>query len=105
MELGKDATEEEELVEKQEQHYAEVMDKVYESLNLLAEYEKSYKIYEAAQPDPELAKKEAEEKASKALLAKQLKDEEALQKQEFEAATKAEVERTKKELWANVMES
>ena len=52
------------------------------SLNLLADYEKSYKIYEAAHPDPDLAKKEAEEKASKEALAKQLKEEELLHKQE-----------------------
>ena len=64
MEVGKDETEEDALVEKQEQHYEEVMEKIYESLNLLADYEKSYKIYEAAQPDPDLAKKEAEEKST-----------------------------------------
>ena len=52
---GKDATEEAELVEKQDQHYFEVIDKIYESLQLVAEYEKSYEIYQASQPDPELA--------------------------------------------------
>ena len=75
-EPGKDATEEEELVEKQDQHYFEVADKIYKSLQLVAEYEESYKIYQAGQPDPELAKKEAEEKSSKEALAKKLKEEE-----------------------------
>ena len=63
--VGKDEPEEESLVEKQEQYYDEVVDKVYQSLQLIADYEKSHKIYEAAQPDSDLAKKEAEEKAKK----------------------------------------
>ena len=64
-EVGKDEPAEEALVKKQEQHYDEVVDKVYESLQLVADYEESYQLYKAAQPDPELAKKEADEKASK----------------------------------------
>ena len=52
-EVGKDKPEEDALVEKQEQHYYQVMDNVYESLQLFADYEKSYKIYEASQPDPD----------------------------------------------------
>ena len=103
MEVGKDDTEEDALVEKQEQHYEEVMKKIYESLNLLADYEKSYKTNEAAQPDHDLAKKEASEKSTKEALAKQLKGEEVLQRQE--AATKTEDERIKKELRAQVVES
>ena len=104
-EVGKDNSAEEALVEKQEQHYAEVMNKIYVSLNLLADYEKSYKIYEAAKPDPGLAKKEAEEKSSKEALAKQLKEEEALQKRETEAAGQAEEERNMKRLRAKVVVS
>ena len=84
--VGEEATEEEALVEKQEQHYNEVVDKVYESLELVANYEESYQKARAAQPDPDLAKKEEEEKASKEALAKQLKNEEMLQKQEAEDA-------------------
>ena len=64
-------------MEEQEQHYDE--DNVYKSLQLLADYEKSYKTYEASQPDHDLAKKEANEKFAKEVLVKQLKDEEALQ--------------------------
>ena len=81
------------------------MEKIYKSLNLLADYEKSYKTNEAAQPDHDLAKKEASEKSTKEALAKQLKDEEVLQRQEAEAATKTEDERIKKELRAQVVES
>ena len=51
---GKDKSEEDSLVAKQEQHYDEVVDKVYESLQLLADYEESYQIYKAAEPDTEL---------------------------------------------------
>ena len=79
-EAGKTEPEEEALVKKEEQHYDEVVDRVYESLQLVADYEESFQKYKAAQPDPDLAKKDAEEKASKAALAKQLKDEELLQK-------------------------
>ena len=57
---------------------------------MVADYEESYKLYKAAQPDPNLAKKEAEEKSSKEALAKQLRDEEIVQKQEAEAASKIE---------------
>ena len=45
-----------------------------------------------------MARKEADEKSSKEALAKQLKQEEELQKQEVEAAAKTEDERNKKEL-------
>ena len=83
---GKDETEETGLVEKQDQHYFEVTDAIYESLQLVAAYEESYKIYQAGQPDPEVAKKQAEEKSTKDALAKQLKEEELLQKKESEAA-------------------
>lgn len=100
---GKDEPEEVALVKKQEEHYDEVVDKVYESLQLVADYEESYHLLKASQPDPDLAKKEAEEKASKAALAKQLKDEELLQKQEADAAAKAEEDRIKKELRANIV--
>ena len=64
-------------------------DKFYESLQVVADYENSFLVYKAAQPDPDLAKKEAEEKFAKEALAKQLKDEEVLQKQEVEAASMA----------------
>lgn len=97
-EVGKDDTQEEALVERQDQHYDEVVDNVYEIFELYADYEKSYKIYQAGQPDPELAKKEAEERSSKEALAKQLKQEEEVQKQEAEAVAKA-----KKELRATVV--
>ena len=103
--VGKDESEEESLVEKQEQHYDEVVDKIYESLQLYADYEESYKANKAAQPDPDIAKKEEEEKSVKKALAKQLKDEERLQKQEAEAASKAAEERIRKELRANVEET
>ena len=75
------------------------MDKLYESLKLFEDYEERFKIYKAAQPDPDLVKKEAEEKA----LAKQLKDEEALEKQAAEAAAKADNDKIKKELRAKVI--
>ena len=84
-EVGEDESEEKALVEKQEQHYDEVIDRIYESLELCADYEESYKTYKAAQPDPDLAKKEA------------------LQKQEAGAIAKAEEERIKKELRAEVL--
>ena len=80
--MGKYDSEKTVLVEKQEQHYEEVMNKLYKSLKLFGNYEESFKIYKAAQPDPDLANKEAKEKAKK------LKDEEELQKQEYEAAVK-----------------
>ena len=99
--VGKDEAEEEDLVEKEGQHYDEVVDKVYESLQLVADYEKSFKLYEAAQPDSDLAKKEEEEKASKEALAKQLKNEEMIQKQEAEAAAKVDEDRIRKKLRAN----
>ena len=57
-------------------------DKIYGSLQLVADYEESFQLYKVAKPDPELAKKEAEEKSTKEALVKQLKAEEALQKQE-----------------------
>ena len=69
-EVGNDTAEEGSLVEKQEQHYDEVVEKVYESFRLVADYEESYQLYKTAQPNPELAKKEAEEKASKEALDK-----------------------------------
>ena len=103
--VGKDESAENALVEKEEQHYHEVVDKVYESLQLVADYEKSFLIYEAAQPDPEHAKKEAEEKSRKEALAKQLKDEETLRKKEADAASKAAEDKIKKELRANVLET
>ena len=64
MEVCKDETEEDALVEKQEKHYKEVMEKIYESLNLFDDYQNRYKIFEAAHPDSDLVEKEAEEKAS-----------------------------------------
>ena len=79
---GKDEADEEALVEKQDQHFFEVTDKIYGSLQLVADYEESFQLYKAAKTDPELAKKEAEEKSTKEALVKQLKAEEALQKQE-----------------------
>ena len=100
---GKDEAGEEALVEEQDHHYFEVTDKIFESLQLVADYEESFQIYKAAKPDPDLVKREAEEKYAKEALAKQLKDEENLQKQEAEAATKTEEERIKKELRANVV--
>ena len=42
-EVGKNETEEETFVKKQEQHYDEVVDKAYESLQLVADYEESYR--------------------------------------------------------------
>ena len=103
--VGQDEPEENALVKKEEQHYDEVVDKVYESLQLVADYEKSFLIYEAGLPDPEHAKKEAEEKSRKEALAKQLKDKEALQKKEAETASKAAEEKIKKELKANVLKT
>ena len=47
-------------MEEQQQHYEQVINKLYESLQLFADYEESFKIYKAAQPDPDLAKKEAD---------------------------------------------
>ena len=102
---GKDETNEEALVLKQEKYYFEVIDKICESLDLYDKYEDSYKIFLAAQPDPDLAKKEAEEKSTKEALAKQLKDEEELQKQETESASKIEEERIRKELKAAVVKN
>ena len=102
-ELGKDNIEEQTLVEKQENHYEEVVDKIYESLQLYADYEESYKLYMAAQPDPEREKKDAEEKFSKEVLAQKLRDEEAVQKQEAAKAAEAEDDRIKKELIAKVV--
>ena len=104
-EVGKDNTEEGSCVMKQEKHYNEVVDKIYESLKLYADYEESYEIYKAAQPDPDLAKKEAEEKFAKEALVRQLKDEEVLRRQEADAATKADDERIMKEMRAQVVES
>ena len=102
---GKDSTEEETLVLQDEKHYQEVRGKIFESLKLIEDYEESYKSYKASQPDPELARREAEEKSTKEALAKLLKEEEALQKRETEAAGQAEEERNKKELRAKVVES
>ena len=99
----KDDAEEEALAKKQEKHYNEVVDKIYESLQLYADYEDSYKTFQASKPDPDLEKKVAEEKSSKEALAKQLKQDEELQKQEIEAAAKAEEDRIKKELRAKVV--
>ena len=100
---GKDAAEEETLVLQDEKHYEEVRGKIFESLRQIEDYEESFKSYKAALPDPELAKKEAEEKSSKKALAKQLKDEDLLQKQELEAASKVEEERIRKERRTNVV--
>ena len=36
--------------------------KIFDSLQLIEDYEESFKVYKAAQPDPDFAKKEAEEK-------------------------------------------
>ena len=102
---SKDETEEETLALKQEDYYNEVMDKICESLDLCASYEKSYKSFEAAQPDPDLEKKLSEEKKVKAVLAKQLEEEEAIQKQEAETAAKAEKDKVMKELRSQVLKS
>ena len=64
-EPGKDEIDEKALVEKQDQHYFEVIDTVYESLQIVDDYEESFKIYQAGQQDPELAKQEAKEIAAK----------------------------------------
>ena len=80
-----------------------MVDKVYESIELVADYEESYQMNKAAQPNPNLAKQEAEEKASKEALAKQLKEKALLQKQEAEAAAKVEEERIKKERRSNMV--
>ena len=64
---GKDASEEETLVLKDEDHYQEVKSKICESFQLLEDYEKSFKIFEAAQPDPEHEQKVTEEKNEKGL--------------------------------------
>ena len=98
-----DETEEEALLLEQEKYYNEVVDKLCESLDLCPSYEKSYKSFEAAKPDPEQEQKVTEVKNAKEALAKQLKQEEVLQKQEAEAAAKAEEDRVKKELRANVV--
>ena len=97
-EEGKDAKEEETLVLQDEKHYQDVRSKIFASFQLIEDYEESFKIYEAALPDPDLARKEADEKGSKEALAKLLKQEEELQKQEAEAAVKAEDERNRRKL-------
>ena len=63
-ETGEDDTKEEALVEKEDEHYFGVTDKIYESLQFIADYEESFQIYKSAKPDPELAKREAEEKSA-----------------------------------------
>ena len=100
---GKDETDEENLLLKEDKYYYEVVDKICESLGLCAKYEESYKTFMAAKPDPDLAKKEAEEKSTKEALAKQLQEEELLRKQEVENATKVENERIKKDRRTNVV--
>ena len=100
---AEDSIEESSQLEKEDQHCEEVIDKMYEVLQLYADYEESYSIYKAAHRDPNLAKKEAEDKSTKEALAKKLKDEKVLQKQEAEAASKAEEKRIKKDLRANVV--
>ena len=102
-EESKDETEEETLLLKQDKYYTEVMDKICESLKLCADYEESYDSFKAAQPDPEHEKNLAEEKNVKEVLAKQLEQEEALQKQEAEAAAKNEQDRLKQALRAQVL--
>ena len=72
---------------------------------MCAGYEKSYESFEAAKPDPEQEQKVTEEKKAKEALAKQLKQEEVLHKQEAEAAAKAEEDRVKKELRNQVVMS
>ena len=74
-EEDEDESEESAQLEKEDQHYEEVIEKLYEILQLYADYEESYASYKAAQPDPNLAKKEAEEKSTKEALAEQLRDE------------------------------
>ena len=61
---GKDATEEETLVMQDEKHFDEVRGKIFESLQLIEDYEESFKVYKASLPNPELAKQEAEERRS-----------------------------------------
>ena len=95
---SKDETEEETLLLRQDENYNEVMDKICESLELGASYEESYQSFKAAQPDPELEKKLADKQKMKEVLAKQLVQEELLQKQEAEAVAKAEEDKAKKEL-------
>ena len=70
-----------------------MIDNLYVILQMYADYDESYKIYKAVQTDPNVAKKVAAEKSPKETLVKQLKDEEALQQQNAEAANKAEDER------------
>ena len=66
-----------------------MIDNLYVILQIYADYDESYKIYKAVQTDPNVAA----EKSPKETLVKQLKDEEALQQQNAEAANKAEDER------------
>ena len=79
------------------------IDKNFESLDLCADYEERYKSFNAAQPHPDLETKMREEQNVKEVLAKQLQQEEVLQKQEAEAVANADQDRIKKELRANVM--
>ena len=57
---GKDANEEDSLVLQDEKHYQDVRSKIFASFQLIEDYEESFKIYEAALPDPDLARKEAD---------------------------------------------
>ena len=56
---GKDAAKEETLVLQDEKHFEELRTKIFESLQLIEDYEESYKIFLASQPDPVREKKMA----------------------------------------------
>ena len=100
---GEDATEEETLALQDEKHYEDVRGIIIQSLQLIDDYEESFKIYKAALPNPEHEKKVLEEKNVKETLAKQLEQEEALQKKEAEAAAKADEDKIMKELRSQVI--
>ena len=55
---GKDATEEDSLVIQDENHYQGVKSKIFESLQLVEDYEESFKVYKASLPNPELANRQ-----------------------------------------------
>ena len=73
-----------------ENHYQEVRGKIFMSLQLVQDYEESFKIYEDSLPDPDCARKEAKHKNSREALAKQVELEKEQQKQEANGAAKIE---------------
>ena len=64
-----DVEEEKKLAEKDDSYYEEVTTVAQELLEMSEEYEASYMIFEAAKPDPDKDKHEAESKARDALAA------------------------------------